>query len=102
MDKNVSENFLFLNWHGGTAQADDVVGAAHLFNVPVHVPLSHRVVPPCLHHFVYIQVDADQAVIGDTQRLIFTTPFKPVEQNQEERKKVLLYVRVTLAASFCF
>lgn len=50
--------------------------AAHLFNVPVDVPLSHRVVPPCLHHFLYVQVDTDQPVVSDTQDLIFTAPFK--------------------------
>lgn len=56
--------------------------AAHLFNVPVDVPLSHRVVPPGLHHFVYVKVDADQTVISDTQHLIFTAPFKP--ENKED------------------
>lgn len=62
-------------WSKAHADAGD--RAAHLFNVPVDIPLSHRVIPPCLHHFLCVHVDADQTVIGDTQHLIFATSFEP-------------------------
>lgn len=49
----------------------------HLFYVPVHVPLLHVVVAPCLHHVTHSQVDTDQAVGSYAKHLVLSATLKP-------------------------
>uniref|UniRef100_A0A0E9XJ93 Uncharacterized protein n=1 Tax=Anguilla anguilla TaxID=7936 RepID=A0A0E9XJ93_ANGAN len=57
----------------------------HLLYVPVDVPLPHVVVAPGLHHITHAQVDADLAVVGDAQDLIFPASLEPYHKVRQPK-----------------